>query len=327
MQGQVIQSTGSWYIVLPQNTPYHPQNLLQCRLKGKMRLQQTDSQLNATNPITIGDYVTLELEPNLSQKALITNVLPRHNYIIRQSPRKQHHQHIIAANIDQIMLIVTFSMPRTSFGFIDRFIATAEMYHIPTILVFNKLDIYSPSDIALFEYAQNTYQLLNYPCFLVSAETQEGIPNLIQSLQNKTTLVAGHSGVGKSSIINRLNPQLQLNTQNISNYTQKGMHTTTFSTMHPLQNDENKGFIIDMPGIKEFGIVDVEPQEIGGYFKEIAEYAPNCQFKNCMHQNEPQCAVLEALEAEKITETRFLSYLKMLEDAQNTPYWQRKIKK
>jgi ribosome biogenesis GTPase len=310
MQGIVLQSTGSWYKVL---TKDHRE--IECRIKGKFRQDDIDS----TNPIAVGDQVVIELEEGL-QTASITEILPRHNYIIRQSPRKKWQKQIIAANIDQALLMVTFSEPRTSFGFIDRFLITAEMYDIPTVLLFNKFDTYKDKDIELCAEAMDIYIPLGYPCVSVSAVTGYAVEEVKTLMLGKTSLIAGHSGVGKSTLINTIAPHLELSTKEISAFSGKGVHTTTFATMHELPFG---GYIIDTPGIKEFGVVHLEPSEVGHYYREMRELMSQCKFANCLHRDEKNCAVKEAFERGEIAETRYISYLRILEDIQNINYWER----
>lgn len=310
MQGIVLQSTGSWYKVLTN----HGQEI-ECRLKGKMRQEDIES----TNPVAVGDEVMVEQEEGFDT-ASITEVLPRRNYIIRQSPRKKWQKHIIAANIDQALLMVTFTEPRTSLGFIDRYLLTAAMYEIPVVLIFNKYDAYKKKDLRLLQEALKIYEPLGYKCLTVSAITGQGLPQMEQVMKDKISLISGHSGVGKSTLVNAISPQLNLATNQISTFSGKGMHTTTFACMYKMPMG---GFIIDTPGIKEFGIVYTEPEEISHYFTEMLPLLPNCKYANCLHRNEQQCAVKQAVEAGKIAESRYNSYLRILEDAEAINYWER----
>lgn len=310
MQGIVLQSTGSWYKVLLAD-----REELECRIKGKFR----QDDIGSTNPVAVGDIVDVEHEEGL-KTGIITEILPRNNYIIRQSPRKKWQKHIIAANIDQALLMVTFSEPRTSFGFIDRFLITAEMYEIPTVLLFNKFDTYTDKDLDLCAEAMETYVPLGYPCHTVSAVTGYGIDEITSLMKDKKSLIAGHSGVGKSTLINAIAPHLDLSTQEISSFSGKGMHTTTFATMHKLPFG---GFIIDTPGIKEFGVVHLEPNEVGHYFREMRELMNDCKFANCLHRNERNCAVKQAFDNGEISETRYNSYLRILADIESINYWER----
>ncbi len=300
MEGIVIQSTGSWYEVSVEGRRF------QARLRGKMR--QTISGLS--NPIAVGDRVLLAQDGE-DGDTTIEDILPRNNYIIRRSPRNKHHKHIVASNLDQAFLVVTLSHPRTSLGFIDRFVVNTATYHIPTSLVFNKADRLEPEERVRQHEVAELYQSLGHPTFLVSAKSGEGLPSLRDALRNKVTLLAGHSGVGKSSLANALEPGLGLKVREVSTASGKGMHTTTYATMHAL---DMGGFLVDTPGIKEFGIVDLEREEVGHYFPEIAERMEHCRFHNCLHLGEPGCAVLEALDRGEIAGSRFDSYQSILED-------------
>ncbi|OWY24909.1 ribosome small subunit-dependent GTPase A [Sphingobacteriales bacterium UPWRP_1] len=311
MQGIVLQSTGSWYkVLLPESGTE-----TECRIKGKFR----QDELGSTNPIAVGDHVEIEMEAGLNTGTII-DILPRKNYIIRQSPRKKWQKHIIAANIDQAVLMVTFSEPRTSFGFIDRFLITAEMFHIPALILFNKYDVYTPKDRALCAEATHTYQNLGYKCLTVSAVTGHGVEEVKSAMKNKTNLISGHSGVGKSTLINLLMPELDLDTRQISKFSGKGMHTTTFACMYALPFG---GFIIDTPGIKEFGVVHLEPEEVSHYFCEMRQLLPHCKYNNCLHRDENQCAVKKAFEDGLIAESRYNSYLRILSDIEGINYWER----
>jgi ribosome biogenesis GTPase len=262
------------------------------------------------------------LEKTETNEFIIIEIKNRKNYIIRQSPRNKHQRHIIASNIDLALLIVTISQPRTSLGFVDRFIAAAESFHIPVKIVINKIDLLQKSkDKELLEYMQLVYQKIGYEVICSSTVTQEGIAQIQNVLNNKTTLVAGHSGVGKSTLLNSINPNLNLKTGAISKKWDKGMHTTTFATMFQLMENT---FIIDTPGIKEFMMLHVEPEEVSGYFIDIKKYSEDCQFNNCMHLNEPNCAVKEAVEQHKIAATRYENYLNIVENIKDINYWERK---
>lgn len=309
MKGRIIQTTGSWYQVLVDG------KIITARLKGKFKLDQFDT----TNPIAVGDYVSLETTER--HEYVINEIHERNNYIIRQSPRNKHQRHIIASNIDLALLIVTISQPRTSLGFVDRFIAAAESFHIPVKIVINKIDLLKEKEKQQLEYMQIVYNKLGYEVICSSTITNEGIDNIKAALDNKTTLVAGHSGVGKSTLLNTINPELNLKTGKISEKWSKGMHTTTFATMFRIMEN---AFIIDTPGIKEFMMLQVEPEEVSGYFVDINKYAEGCQFNNCLHQNEPNCAVKEAVEQTKIAATRYENYLNIIENIKDINYWERK---
>lgn len=309
MKGRIIQTTGSWYQVLLED------KIITARLKGKFKLDQLDT----TNPIAVGDYVSLEKTEG--DEFIINKIHERHNYIIRQSPRNKHQRHIIASNIDQAMLVVTIAQPRTSLGFVDRFIAAAESFHIPVKIVINKTDLIRKKDEQLLEYMQIVYNHLGYEVICSSTITGEGIDKIKSTLENKTTLLAGHSGVGKSTLMNAINQNLNLKTGTISEKWGKGKHTTTFATM--IQIFDNT-FIIDTPGIKEFMMLQVEPEEVSGYFKDINTFAKDCQFNNCLHQNEPKCAVKDAVENTKIAATRYENYLNIIQNIRDINYWERK---
>ncbi|MFN8238942.1 MAG: ribosome small subunit-dependent GTPase A [Chitinophagales bacterium] len=310
LKGRIIQTTGSWYQVLSED------KIITARLKGKFKLEELDT----TNPIAVGDFVTLEKTDR--EEFVITEIHPRTNYIIRQSPRNKHQRHIIASNIDQALLVVTIAHPRTSLGFIDRFIAAAESFHIPVKIVLNKIDLLKKDKEAeQREYLRIVYNHLGYTVLETSAETKEGLESVRHCLENKTTLVAGHSGVGKSTLLNTIQPELHLKTGKISEKWGKGMHTTTFATMFEILPNS---YIIDTPGIKEFMLLQVEPEEVSGYFTDIKKYADGCQFNNCLHQNEPNCAVKEAVENALIAPTRYENYLNIIQNIKDINYWERK---
>jgi ribosome biogenesis GTPase len=300
MEGIVVKSTGSWYEVMKLDL-----QIVNCRLKGKFRLQG----LKHTNPVTVGDKVNFEMEPN-SENGVIFSIENRKNYIIRKASNLSKQTHIIASNIDQAILMVTIAFPTTSLGFIDRFLATAEAYHIPTTIIFNKVDLCT--DI-LEDVLNDTIHLyhnqVGYNYIKTSVNDQIGLNEVKALLKDKTTLVAGHSGVGKSSLLNGIEPNLNLKTGEISKSSFNGQHTTTFAQMHPLSFG---GFIIDTPGIREFGVVDLNNAELSHYFKEMKPYIGKCKFNNCKHMNEPQCAVLEAIEQGIIPAERYQSYLSIM---------------
>lgn len=300
MEGIVIKSTGSWYEVMLQEG-----SVIKCRLKGKIRLQG----LKHTNPVTVGDSVNFEMEPE-SNNGVIHSINDRKNYIIRKSSNLSKQTHIIASNIDQAMLMVTVAFPTTSLGFMDRFLCTAEAYHIPTVIVFNKTDLCTHGLEEVLEQTIELYtQKVGYRCLKTSVLENKGIEDIKQALKNKTTLIAGHSGVGKSSLLNAIEPNLNLKIGQISQSSFKGQHTTTFAQMHPLTFG---GFIIDTPGIREFGVVDLNNAELSHYFKEMQPYIGKCKFNNCQHINEPQCAVLNAIDQGEITAERYQSYLSIM---------------
>jgi ribosome biogenesis GTPase len=303
MEGRVIKTTGSWYAVQTSD------GLLKARLRGKFKQEE----LKLTNPIAVGDFVRLDKEKD-QETAVISEILPRENYIIRKSTRKQHFSHILASNIDQAFLMVTVRNPRTSLGFIDRFLVSTESFRIPATLLVNKVETLSKEkDLEYKELIRELYEPLGYPVLELSALSD---PNLserfIPLLREKTTLIAGHSGVGKSTLLNRLVPQAHQATQEVSRFSSKGVHTTTFAEMFPLATD--KGYLIDTPGIKEFGILDIGEQELSHYFVEMRAYLGQCKYNNCTHVNEPGCKVIEQLEAGYIHPYRYESYLKILDE-------------
>jgi ribosome biogenesis GTPase len=308
MKGLVYKSTGSWYILRdPSGRSWN------ARTKGVLKLED----ITSTNPVAVGDWVDFEIESDAQNTALINQILPRHNYINRQSPRHKHQHHIVAANLDQTVLVVTLREPRTSQGFIDRFLVAAEMYHVKPVLVFNKSDLYRAKELQLFEALRDMYQPLGYPVLLVSAEKQEGLDELNLVLRDKTTLMSGHSGVGKSSLLNKLFPGMNRKTQDVSGWSGKGQHTTTFAEMFDLPQG---GKIIDTPGMREFGIVDLSKQELSHYFPEMKNRIQNCQFNNCLHSNEPGCAIKAAVNQGMIHEDRYVSYRTILDSFEEESY-------
>ena len=298
--GKVIRSTGSWYTVLSDSA-----KAFQCKLKGRFRTKG----IRTTNPIAVGDVVDFQLESD-SETGVIYKIHKRHNYIIRKATKLSKSTHIIAANIDQAVLVVSLVKPRTSTGFIDRFLATAEAYHIPSIIVFNKNDLYEGELLQQLTYFKNTYEQAGYQCLLTSVPEKYNLELLKSILKDKESLLAGHSGVGKSALINAIDKNLNLKTGLISAYHNKGTHTTTFAEMHPLSFG---GFIVDTPGIKEFGLVEFEKAELGQRYPEIRERMHDCRFNNCLHLDEPGCAVIEAVEKGEIAAFRYTNYLNMLE--------------
>ena len=295
MHALVTKNAGNIYTVLADDG-----TTMQVTVKGNFRIKG----IKSTSPVVIGDQVEVV-------DGMITAVADRKNYIVRKSINLSKQSHILAANLDQCFLIVTVSHPATSTTFIDRFLATAEAYNIPAVLVFNKTDIYDSSDMEYLDGMVNLYETIGYKCLKVSAATGEGMDKVSDLLSGKVTLVSGHSGVGKSTFINRILPDLNLRTADISDAHDQGMHTTTFSEMYPI---DAHGFIIDTPGIKGFGSFDMEKEDIGDYFREIFRYSQDCRFNNCTHTHEPGCAVLEALERHDISQSRYNSYLSMLEE-------------
>lgn len=306
MQGLVIKNTGSWYTVKTNNGDF-----INCKIKGNFRLKG----IRSTNPIAVGDNVDIVL--NQEGTAFITHICERRNYIIRKSQNLSKQSHIIAANVDQALLIVTVNHPQTSTIFIDRFLATAEAYSVPVVLVFNKNDILTDEERHYQEMMVKLYSNIGYTCLIISATTGQGIEELTPLLQGKITLLSGNSGVGKSTLINRILPDANLRTSAISDAHNTGMHTTTFSEMIEMPNN---GYLIDTPGIKGFGTFDIEPEELTSYFRDIFHFSKNCRFNNCTHTHEPGCAVLEAVKEHYISESRYQSYLSMLTDKDENKY-------
>ena len=306
MRSLVVKNTGSWYLAKTEDG-----RLIETKLKGNFRLKD----IKSTNPVAVGDFVFIEENPEGT--ALIYEIEDRKNYIIRRSSNLSKQSHIIAANLDMAALIVTVNYPVTTTTFIDRFLATTEAYRIPAMLLFNKIDRYSDEDLEYVNALINLYETTGYSCYKMSALKDDDISFLFDLLRNKTTLFSGHSGVGKTTIINRLAPKLQLRTREISEYHNKGMHTTTFSEMIDLPEG---GYIIDTPGIKGFGVFDMESVEISHYFPEIFKISAACKFNNCTHRREPGCAVLKAVDEHFISESRFRSYLNILEDENEKKY-------
>ena len=306
MRGLVIKNTGSWYTVHTETGKD-----IESKIKGNFRLKS----IRSTNPVAVGDWV--QIEENKEGTAFITAIEERKNYIIRRASNLSKQSHIIAANIDCAMLIVTVNYPVTTTIFIDRFLATAEAYRVPVKLVFNKIDRYNEEDQAYMEALITLYSTIGYPCLKVCAKNETGLEELQSDLQDRVTLLSGHSGVGKSTLINKLVPGVSLKTGTISEYHNKGMHTTTFSEMIALPQG---GYLIDTPGIKGFGTIEMEGAEIAHYFPDIFRFATECKFNNCTHRHEPGCAVLEAVQTHWISESRYKSYLSILEDKNESKY-------
>lgn len=301
MKALVYKSTGSWYTLKDEKGIFW-----NGRTKGVLKLDD----ITSTNPLAVGDWVEAEPENETDHTAVITAVHDRFNYINRQSPRHKHQHHIVAANLDQSLLIATIREPRTSQGFIDRFLVASEMYHVSAVIVFNKSDLYKPRDMEKFMEWKAMYEAVGYTVRLVSAEHKQGLDELMDLLKGKTTLVSGHSGVGKSSLLNAFFPGMNLKTGDISGWSGKGQHTTTFAEMFDLPFG---GRIIDTPGMREFGLVDIEKQELSHYFPEMRDRLNHCQFNNCLHYNEPGCAIKDAVAQGIIHEDRYVSYLGILD--------------
>lgn len=305
MKGRVIKSTGSWYAVQVESG-----EVLRSRLRGKFK----QDGLKTNNPIAVGDWVILEMEDKGDNTAVISDILPRENYIIRQSTRKSAFSHILASNLDQTVLVATLAFPRTSLGFIDRFLVSAESFRIPSVILLNKADILEEDG---FEYAaelQDLYESLGYKTALISVLEDDNLDAIHELLKGKTSLISGHSGVGKSSLLNRLIPDLELKTGKVSTFANKGTHTTTFAELFEIDSDT---WVIDTPGIKELGLVDMENAEISHYFPEMRELIGACKFHNCSHMNEPACAVQAAYKEGLIAASRYASYFSMMEDSDN----------
>lgn len=302
MKATIYKSTGSWYICKTEDGKFW-----NARMKGKFKI---DKEIRSTNPIAVGDTVTVAIENEAQNSLMITQIDARKNYLVRTSPHNKNQKHIVAANLDQSILIATLHNPKTSLGFIDRFLVSCEVYHLKAILMFNKADLLDEDDMLLFEKIKNIYTNVGYEVYLISAEKTEGISVFKNIIANKMSLLTGHSGVGKSTIINIVLPQQDLYTQEVSDWSGKGMHTTTFAQMYDLIDG---GQIIDTPGIRELGIVNVTRTELGGYFPEIKKELVHCKYNNCTHQMEPQCAVIEAVKNGIISEERYINYLKIFE--------------
>lgn len=302
--GLVYRSTGSWYSVKDEQGKFW-----NARMKGVFKLDE----ITSTNPIAVGDYVEFETENEGEGSVIITKIHDRRNYINRQSPRMKHQHHIVASNLDQSLLIATIRDPRTSQGFIDRFLVACEMYHVPAIIIFNKFDVYKEKDIEQLAVFQDMYESIGYKVLPVSVKNRVGLEEVEDLLKDKVSLISGHSGVGKSSFINAVIPGSKIKTKDVSNWSGKGMHTTTFAEMYDLPFG---GKIIDTPGMREFGLVDIERTELSGYFPEMRERLNDCQFNNCLHINEPGCAIKQAVIDGDITEDRYVSYYNILESIQ-----------
>ena len=306
MTGLVIKNTGSWYLVKTDDGA-----TVECKVKGNFRLKG----IRSTNPVAVGDRV--QIVRNAEGTAFIHEIEERKNYIIRRASNLSKQSHILASNLDQCLLLITVNYPETSTTFIDRFLATAEAYRVPVMLVFNKVDRYDADELHYLESLIHLYTTIGYPCYRISALKEEGIDTLRSELKGKVTLLSGNSGTGKSTLINALLPQADARTGEISQVHNKGMHTTTFSEMFPLPDG---GYLIDTPGIKGFGTFDMEVEEIGHYFPEIFATSAHCKYSNCTHRQEPGCAVRQAVEEHYISTSRYTSYLSMLDDKEEGKY-------
>ena len=308
MKATVYKSTGSWYVVQNEEG-----KVLNARILGKFKIEG----LTSTNPIAVGDTVTIQTENELEGSVTITEIADRRNYITRTSPANKHKHHIIASNIDQSLLFATLKDPKTSQGFIDRFLITSEAYRIPSIIVFNKSDLYQEPELEKFAEVKSIYEAIGYKVMPMSIEKNIGVDAVKDLLKDKTTLLSGHSGVGKSTFINAIFPDLQLRTQDVSGWSGKGLHTTTFAEMFNLPFG---GRVIDTPGIRELGLVDIPKQELSHYFPEMRRLINDCQFNNCMHTNEPGCAIKEAVQQEVIHIDRYISYCNILDKIEEKTY-------
>jgi len=309
MKALVYKSTGSWYQVKDQHG-----KAFNARIKGVLKIEG----LTSTNPIAVGDHIIAEMENENENTITISGIEDRKNYIARVSPHNKNQHHIVASNLDQCLLFATLKDPKTSQGFIDRFLITAEAYHIPAVIVFNKADLYKKKESDHFEALKKMYEAIGYKVLLISVEKHIGLEDVNQLLSHKITLLSGHSGVGKSSFLNMLLPSaLRLKTQDVSGWSGKGMHTTTFAEMFDL---DSGGKVIDTPGIRELGLVDISKQELSHYFPEMRKLISNCQFNNCLHMNEPGCAVKEGVSSGKINMDRYVSYCNILDKMDETEY-------
>ncbi|HMG67246.1 MAG TPA: ribosome small subunit-dependent GTPase A [Chitinophagaceae bacterium] len=310
MRARVYKSTGSWYSVKTEDG-----NFSIARIKGIFKIDG----ITSTNPVAVGDWVNIEIEVGGEEGGMmITGISERNNYINRQSPANKHQHHIIASNLDQSLLLATLKDPKTSQGFIDRFLVAGEAFHIPSVVVFNKADIYRKKEMDLYEERKDMYEAAGYKVVLMSIENRTGMEEVDEILRDKTSLLSGHSGVGKSSFINMVVPGMGLKTQDVSGWSGKGIHTTTFAEMYdlPLLN----AHIIDTPGIREFGLVDIPRQELSHYFPEMRSRLNDCQFNNCLHVNEPGCAIKKALNEGKLSFNRYVSYCMMLDSIEEKTY-------
>ncbi len=301
MKALVYKSTGSWYI-----TKTGTGKIYNARIKGIFKIDA----ITSTNPVAVGDEVEIESESDQDDTAIITHIYERKNYVARSSPHHKMQHHIIASNIDQSILFATLKEPKTSQGFIDRFLVASEAYHVPPVLVFNKADLYRKKEMEKFEQWKEMYEAVHYKVFLTCAESGDGLDAIMDILKNKLTLLSGHSGVGKSTFLNMIIPELKIRTKEVSGWSGKGVHTTTFAEMFDLPFE---GKVIDTPGIREFGVIDISKQELSHYFPEMRALINDCQFNNCLHINEPGCAVKSAVEKNDISIDRYISYCNILE--------------
>lgn len=308
-KGLVVRSTGMWNEVQTE-----AKETYNCRIVGKFRLQG----MKLTNPVAVGDLVDFVVESGNEKTGVIQKIHNRVNYVVRQSPRKKHYLHLIASNIDQAVLIVTINYPNLKQGFIDRFLLMTEPYNIPVIIVFNKSDLYDEGDLNVFSNLKHIYEKIGYKCLLTSAVSGEGTPDLLKELKDQTSLIAGQSGVGKSTLINAIQPGLELKTQLLSNYTGKGQHTTTFAELFRL---DGGGSIIDTPGIKSLSFNNLNVLDVAHNFRDFFEFSSQCRYSNCTHRNEPACVVKDGVEQGEISELRYMNYLQILEEIESQNSW------
>jgi ribosome biogenesis GTPase / thiamine phosphate phosphatase len=308
MKATIYKSTGSWYTVKDNTGKFW-----NARMKGVLKMDD----ITSTNPVAVGDEVEIEPEPETESSAMINEIFDRRNYINRQSPRFKHQHHIVAANLDQAIMVATLKEPKTSQGFIDRFLVASEMYHVTPLILFNKADLYKKKEMEKFEEWKNMYESVGYQVLLISVKENQGIGEVNKLLKDKTTLISGHSGVGKSSLLNSIFPEMNLKTKDVSGWSGKGQHTTTFAEMFDLPGG---GRLIDTPGMREFGLVDIDRQELSHYFPEMRNRLNDCQFNNCLHVNEPGCAIKEAVANGEIYEDRYVSYVNILNSIEEKSY-------
>ncbi|MDP1842803.1 MAG: ribosome small subunit-dependent GTPase A [Sediminibacterium sp.] len=308
MKARIYKSTGSWYIAKALDG-----RLYNARAKGIFKIDG----ITSTNPIAVGDWVEMDIEDVQEESAIIHTIIDRDNYVARVSPHNKHLHHIIASNLDQSFLFATMKEPKTSQGFIDRFLISCESHHIPAVVIFNKSDLYGKKELERFEMLKEMYSSIGYTVVLTSVKQNQGLEEVRELLKGKTTLLSGHSGVGKSTLINQLFPQFNLRTQEVSDWSGKGLHTTTFAEMFDL---DEQSHVIDTPGVREFGLVDISKQELSHYFPEMLALLGNCQFNNCMHTNEPGCAVKKEVGIGKVSDDRYVSYLTILDTMEDKSY-------
>lgn len=307
MRARIYKSTGSWYVARGADG-----RMYNARIKGVMKIEG----ITSTNPIAVGDEVEMEIEDVQEESAIINEIHERKNYVARVSPHNKHLHHIIASNLDQSLLFATLKDPKTSQGFMDRFLICCEAFYVPAIIIFNKADLYKKKEVEKYERLKEIYEAVGYQVLLCSVEKEQGLEEVKALLNNKTTLLSGHSGVGKSTFINALFPEFNLRTQEVSGWSGKGLHTTTFAEMFDLPSG---GHIIDTPGVREFGLVDISKQELAHYFPEMRSRMNDCQFNNCMHIEEPGCAIKDAVVNQEISEERYISYRTIL-DTMDQPW-------